>query len=142
MSREARRVPANWHHPYEHGRHVPLFGGSVTAAQVEWDKEYSAWETGLSDYEEYAGTRPSVESFMPDWEDSARTHFQMYETVSEGTPVSPVMESPEVLARWLVDNEVYAGGLGNGTASYAGWLRVAKGGYAPSLALGNDRPSL
>lgn len=142
MSREVRRVPSDWYHPYEYGSHVPLFGGSVTEAQDEWDRESSTWGKGLSDYQEYAGTRPLVESFMPDWEDSERTHFQMYETVSEGTPVSPVMESPEVLARWLVDNEVYAGGFGAGTASYEGWLRVANGGYAPSAVGYVDGPLL
>lgn len=34
-----------------------------------------------------------------------RTHFQYYETVSEGTPVSPIFASQEALARWLVAHE-------------------------------------
>ena len=52
----------------------------------------------------HAGDPP--EAFTPDWPDSERTHWQMYEQTSEGTPISPVMESPEALARWLVDNNL------------------------------------
>ena len=39
-----------------------------------------------------------------------RTHYQMYETCTEGTPISPVMETPENLARWLADNGASAFG--------------------------------
>jgi hypothetical protein len=31
--------------------------------------------------------------------------FQIWETVSEGSPVSPVFEKPEDLAHWMVDND-------------------------------------
>ena len=34
-----------------------------------------------------------------------RTHFQYYETVSEGTPISPIFASQEALAHWLVNHE-------------------------------------
>ncbi|WP_312706842.1 hypothetical protein [Stenotrophomonas sp.] len=32
---------------------------------------------------------------------ASRTAFQIYENVSEGTPVSPVFETAETLAQWL-----------------------------------------
>ncbi|MNR40154.1 hypothetical protein D3C85_1584160 [compost metagenome] len=57
----------------------------------------------------------------------------MYETTSEGSPISPAFETPEQLARWLADNGASA--FGGSTASYASWLRVANGGYAPSAVL-------
>jgi len=34
-----------------------------------------------------------------------RTHFQYYETVSEGTPASPIFQSQEALEQWMVANE-------------------------------------
>jgi hypothetical protein len=40
---------------------------------------------------------------MPKWPASLCTHWQMYEGVTEGTPISPVCSSPEGLARWLAD---------------------------------------
>ena len=55
----------------------------------------------------------------------------MYEDTSEGTPISPVMETPEKLARWLVDNNASA--FAGQTATYEHWLAVCKGGWAPSM---------
>jgi len=67
---------------------------------------------------------------MPDWTESERTHLMMYENTSEGTPMSTAFATPEELAQWLAENNVRA--LGGQTASYEGWLRVARDGYAPS----------
>ena len=67
---------------------------------------------------------------MPDWPESERTHLQMYESTSEGTPISPVMETPEQLARWLADTGASA--FAGMTATYEQWLAVARGGFAPS----------
>lgn len=50
-----------------------------------------------------------------------------------GTPISPAFETPEELARWLVDNNASA--FAGETASYEGWLRICKGGFAPSAVL-------
>lgn len=73
---------------------------------------------------------------MPEWTDKERTHYQMYQTVSEGTPVSPVFATPEGLAKWLADNEIDAG---RGPATYKQWLNVARGGYAPSAVIINGQ---
>lgn len=59
--------------------------------------------------------------------------FQMWETTSEGSPISPVFGTPENLARWLADNG--ASSFGDATASYESWLAVAKGGFAPSAVM-------
>lgn len=161
MGRKVRRVPANWQHPIEwhaankaivRGRPYsfrPLFGSNYSREVSEWDEGAAKWAEGLKadwnggwvaldeeqrgmTYAGWAGERPVPEDYMPDWPDAERTHFQMYETTSEGTPISPVMESPEALAQWLADSGASA--FARETASYEAWLRVARGGFAPSAA--------
>ena len=85
---------------------------------------------GLQEAIEWCGC-PNKEDFMPDWPAEQCTHLMMYEDTSEGTPISPAFATPEELARWLTDNGASA--FGSSTGSYEGWLRVAKGGWAPSM---------
>jgi hypothetical protein len=54
----------------------------------------------------------------------------MYETTSEGTPISPAFATPEELAHWLDDND--ASSFAGMTASYEAWLATIKRGSAPS----------
>lgn len=57
--------------------------------------------------------------------------WQMWETTSEGSPISPVCESPEALAKWLADNN--ASTFGRDTASYETWLGMIEStGWAMS----------
>jgi hypothetical protein len=150
MGREVRRVPKDWQHPktreynvlkhcYEE-RYHPMFDEPFAPKMREWFAEWEAWERGekpaeavSETYVEYAGGPPRPEYYRPDWPEESRTHLMMYEDTSEGTPISPAFETPEELARWLVDNNASA--FGNSTASYESWLRVAKGGYAPSAVM-------
>lgn len=125
MGREVRRVPKDWEHPKnEHGHEIPLHE-AFTYNQEEI-------EEGLRDG--WLEGEPPFYGMdvMPQWDETERTHYQMYENVTEGTPISPVMDSPETLARWLADNEASASG--NLTATYEQWLSVCKGGWAPSMA--------
>ena len=62
---------------------------------------------------------------MPQWTETEATHFQMHENVTEGTPISPVMDSPEGLAQWLADNKASA--FAGHPASYQAWLNVCRG---------------
>jgi hypothetical protein len=48
--------------------------------------------------------------------------WQLWETVSEGSPVSPVFETPEALAEWCADNTTAAG-----SGTYAEWLKTIVG---------------
>lgn len=58
-------------------------------------------------------------------------YYQLWETTSEGSPISPPCETPEKLARWLADNE--ASSFGSQTESYDTWLEFVRGpGWAPS----------
>ncbi len=151
MGREARRVPANWQHPkiskpnYRTGmmeeRYQPMHDRSFSDAMSEWYAEWQAWErgerpNGSEEYENYwdwNGGPPDPLYYMPQWPSEQCTHLMMYETTSEGTPISPAFKTPEELARWLVDNN--ASSFGGQTASYEGWLRVAGGGWAGGAIL-------
>lgn len=57
--------------------------------------------------------------------------YQVWETTSEGSPISPPFATPEELARWLADHG--ASSFGSQTATYEEWLAFARGpGWAPS----------
>ena len=68
---------------------------------------------------------PMFTHMMPRWREGEEMYYQMYETTTAGTPISPPMESPERLARWLVEDQADAGI--RQTASYEAWLRVCQG---------------
>ena len=86
MGREIRKVPADWEHPKNaHGNFEPMFNES-------FDKR--------SDPE--GGDDPSW--YRPEWTDEERTHYQLYETVTEGTPMSPPFATKEELGNWMFDN--------------------------------------
>ena len=74
---------------------------------------------------------------MPEWTEEEATHYQMYESTSEGTPISPVMSSPQLLAKWLADNRASA--FAGMTADYDHWLKVAEGRSALSAVILNGR---
>ncbi|MEW8026304.1 MAG: hypothetical protein AB2806_00995 [Candidatus Thiodiazotropha sp.] len=74
---------------------------------------------------------------MPNWKPGEATHYQMYETTTPGTPISPVMPSAQSLAHWLVEHQVSA--FGEQTASYDAWLRVCQGHPAFSFAFERSR---
>lgn len=151
MGREVRRVPADWQHPhdgttYRDGsiRYISLFEGPFSVHLAEYEAEKAKWERGefpsyadedskkLS-YSEWDGDPPSAEDYMPEWTEEEKTHLMMYETCSEGSPISPAFKTPEELARWLVDNNASA--FGGSGATYEGWMRVAQGGYACSAII-------
>lgn len=72
-----------------------------------------------------------------DWtetEPPAGEGWQMWETTSEGSPISPVFDTPEKLARWLADTNASA--FGSEGASYEAWLKtIVGGGYAVGSVL-------
>ena len=61
--------------------------------------------------------------------------YQIWETVSEGSPVSPVFAKPEELADWMVANDTSV----TKDTGREGWLRFILGpGWAPSMMTGSD----
>lgn len=151
-SREVRRVPANWEHPCDaNGDYIPLHGGSFSKKAAAWDEENAKWERGefpdyasekckTMTYAEYDSERPRPEEYMPDWPDVERTHYQMYETTTEGTPISPVFATPEEVAAYCADPKNDVSAWASIPASYEAWLRVAKGGWAPGGVRIGDGP--
>lgn len=151
MGREVRMVPADWKHPtdgfyHDHTRrYISLYDGADFPDRLsDWEDGKAKWDAGdfpsyateeskKMSYSEWAGERPSEDDYMPNWPQSERTHYMMYENTSEGSPISPGFETPEELARWLADTG--ASSFGSSTASYDSWLRVAYGGYAPSAVV-------
>ena len=131
MGREVRRVPENWEHPKEEdGKYKPLNPAESFDVHMEdwrYEKQVANEEGHTPEYIEQI--KPDRENnYMPEWSDGEATHYQMYETTSEGKPISPVMESPEKLASWLTENKASA--FAGQEATYEDWLSVCKGKYA------------
>lgn len=61
--------------------------------------------------------------------------WQMWETTSEGSPMSPVFATAEELARWLADTGASA--FGNMTSTYDEWFAMCLSGWAPSCVVVN-----
>ncbi|RYD48447.1 MAG: hypothetical protein EOP83_26505, partial [Verrucomicrobiaceae bacterium] len=106
------------------------------------------------DGEGYMFETPSQKAAYEAWEETPIPEgpgYQMWETVSEGSPRSPVFDTPTRLAAWLVRN--HASSLAEETASFAQWMAFIDAGWAPSgfvsggkvqtgvtVALSVDRP--
>jgi hypothetical protein len=115
MGRAIRKVPKGWIHPKdEEGDDIPLYDKDFETAAAAWKAEFYAWEKGEhesqkrnvvdwsdTEYWEYADGVPDRETYRPKW-DEEPTCYQIYETVSEGTPVSPVFETEEEMLAWLL----------------------------------------
>jgi hypothetical protein len=107
MGREVRRVPATWQHLIdESGGYRPLHEGLAPFEELvaEWDRDNVLWLAGehpdqlnptfesareCADFERWTGKRPVQSDYMPFWPEAERTHFQMYEDTTEGTPLPP-----------------------------------------------------
>ena len=118
MSREVRKVPANWKHPKDaSGKFVPLH------SSFPYDK--AEIEEGLKDgWLDNSPPHYGID-VMPEWPEVELTHLQMYETTTGGTPISPVIGTAEELAQWLTENNASAF-AGQG-ASYQDWLKMIQG---------------
>lgn len=96
----------------------PLYDRDFETHAVQWLADCADWEannpkSGRAEWEaeegerkffwEYDGDPPDRTYYRPKWSDEERTCYQMYETVSEGTPVSPVFETKEALVDYLVN---------------------------------------
>ncbi len=130
MGREIRRVPPNWAHPkklvpnHRLGRmeedYQPLYDRTFEDAMKSWLEELQAWLDGGFDEQrreqstrypadepyrsfcDWHGTAPDPEYHRPVWREEP-TWVQVYETVSEGTPVTPPFATAEELVNYLVE---------------------------------------
>lgn len=128
MGREIRKVPAGWIHPKETdpndkrgmGYH-PMHSENYETVMDEWIKNHRLWLDGehpdqlegrvkKGEYKywaEWADNPPPVNDYVH-YKPEECTHFQAYENVTEGTPVTPVFASLQELEDWLVEKgELY-----------------------------------
>lgn len=118
MSVVLRRVPADWEHPKnppevqeELGTYIPQYPEPWDLALKEWrDEEPHSLQMLTGEVE------PNLNSFTPPPDPisycrfppgALLTHYQLYEEVSFGTPVSPVFEEPKALVAWMVGRPVF-----------------------------------
>ena len=153
MGREVRRVPGDWEHPrytkddspYRDriGEHRPLYDDDYESVSEKWMADFNLWRAGehpsqpcgyCKYFWEY-DSPPDEESYRSrKWTEDEATHFQAYETVSEGTPVSPAFASKKELVDYLVAN----GDFWDQRRGTGGWSRKAAEQFvenesAPSL---------
>ena len=158
MGREVRHVPKNWEHPkrvneYNDREELrPMVQQEFEKAYSdfkkdlkEWYQKQEAFENGEvyelkhknkiyskangNTYEDWGGKPPCPPSpyeYMPigEW-------YQLFENVSEGTPLSPPFETKEELVEWLTNNKDYWGHQ---------WTRpqaegMVKSEYSPSMVM-------
>lgn len=95
--REVRPVPLDWEHPaegtYPDGK--PRYIGLHSRADLRWSITYYDEHPEYADEWEY-----DPADYMPEIPEGTPYGFQLYETTSEGTPVSPVFGTLEELAQW------------------------------------------
>ena len=125
MGREIRRVPPDWEHPrwteddapYNSlrsvvGEYRTLFDESYSEAVRRWVAGFQAFlinhpsgvdANGCSYWE---GESPPDKNHYRDreWNEEEATHYQVYETVSEGTPVTPHFATKDELVDYLVEH--------------------------------------
>lgn len=169
MGRRIRNVPPHWQHPEvdrAYGRigPQPMFDETFAEAVVEWKAGFTKWESGNDpDREEYKrddgsyleywewNNPPPDRAYYRPWKDEEATWFQLWETVSEGTPVSPPFATKEELAAYLAEHgdfwdqkrckEPDWASLWGGEPGKSGWGReraerfVFGSGWSPSMAV-------
>ncbi len=132
MGREIRRVPPNWEHPRwteEDARystnigefrscHDETYADAAEAyanAFLEWeagrhpDRERAEKEYGCRYFWEWEDSPPDPELYRPAFT-AEPTWFQLYETVSEGSPQSPPFGTEEELIEYLCNQGEFAHG--------------------------------
>ena len=114
MGREIRRVPKGWEHPRgKNGFFLSLYDQTFDDAARAWWHAAVQWHNGTMReeserqqrekypwYWQWDGPPPDEKYYRPAFTSPADC-YQIYETVSEGTPVSPVFESVEAMLAWM-----------------------------------------
>jgi hypothetical protein len=157
MGREIRRVPPHWEHPRytsdnarnsrDVGRFMSMADQDYETAAREWLEECDLWRAGthkaqsgkycskLRFYWEYAGGPPDEDHCRPAFT-AKPTWYQVYETVSEGSPVTPPFATEDELIEYLVTVGEMAGTEYNRKYSRpAAEKFVRETGWAPSMSV-------
>jgi hypothetical protein len=146
MSREIRRVPAHWQHPrytrdtatYRDrvGTFIPLFD--------DYDRHLAEFaaaikEMGLGEALEHHGGGPIKDDYTQ-YEGKPLDWWQLYESVTEGTPCTPAFATAEE----LIDHLVNVGSTDGEEGSTEKWTRaqaeaIVKEGWCPSMVITGGR---
>lgn len=123
MGREVKRVPLDFKWP-----HSKVWFGyklKVTCQLCDGESDNCALCDGVG------AVYPQIDPPKGDG-------WQMWETTSDGSPISPVFATPNELARWLADTGASA--FGRITATYEQWLGMISGyGWAPSAVIADGK---
>lgn len=112
MSREIRRVPADWEHPTQYdGSYQPQRATYYGDVLNKWLENHNLWEAGThpdliadpslkTDYPFYAlwnGDAPEIAYYRKHrYSEQELTHIQLYSTTTEGVPISPLFRADEM----------------------------------------------
>lgn len=156
MGREIRMVPPNWEHPryteenapFDNriGEYHPLFDEDFEKQANEWFADCLLWSRGehpdqqkdyckeYKFYWQWAGNPPDAEYYRPKWADEEMIWFQVYETVSEGTPVTPPFATKAELVDYLsTKGDFWDQKRGEGAWDRDAAEKFVGHGWAPSL---------
>jgi hypothetical protein len=151
MGREIRRVIPSWEHPKKErydvrqGRYVqgfqPLFDEPFAPKMREWFAAWEKWERGekpegaeeTEHFWDWDGGPPDPTYYRPDWKAEEMTWWQVYETVSEGTPVTPAFATAYELIDYLATyGDYWDQSRGDGAWTRANAQSFVERGFAMS----------
>ena len=137
MGREIRKVPKGWEHTKkDNGQYQPMHEENYETAINDWFKDHQLWlakehpDQLVDDpptykyFAEWGGNPPDIEYHVT-YKPEDAICFQVYENVSEGTPVSPVFDTMDLLKEWLISQ-------GHSEKAAEGFCNS---GYAPSAVM-------
>ena len=151
MGREIRRVPPNWMHPKYTQENAPgpsrigeyrdCYDETFDDALAKWIEGYQMWKAGTHrdqlsptcptdglEFYEWEGGPPNPLHYRAAFTEEP-TWFQVYQTVSEGTPVSPPFATLLEVVEYLVQHGEYGGS----PVSRAYAEQFVKDGWAVSM---------
>ncbi len=149
MGREIRRVPEGWEHPMnKRNEFIPLYDEPYEPVAKKWLSDCILWAKGEHEdqrtetgeerpgyFWDWHGDPPSEESYRPEFE-TEPTWLRVYETVTEGTPVSPAFATADELIDYLCEHgDYWAKERGTPPPSRKAATQFVSGGWAPSMVI-------
>jgi len=114
--------------------HEMTFGEKM-ADYLKDEKKWNPAEHEGQTYRQFWGPPPDDPEYYSPFTAEEATWFQLFETVSEGTPVSPPFATEEELAEYLAKNgdfwDQHRGECGWGIERATAFVKT---GWAPSMA--------